>query len=157
MSWFQLNHMNIILLAAWLKRQNTDAECTKWTDRVKMWQLVNRQGQSKAPAERKKNMCYSNEVARGFTLKSHSPIVTVRQDGQRAQCAKSPKQTDCAHIQPMMDRASPVTFRRWREHMAYLKDSMRAPELWWWRWCWPVHRNTILLFYPLPACRWCFN
>lgn len=50
-------------------------------------------------------MCYRNQLAPGFTLKSHSPqFVTVRQDGQREQCAKSPMQTDCAHIQPMIDR-----------------------------------------------------
>ena len=151
MSWFQLDHMNIILL--WLKRQDTDAGLIM----LKMWQLINRQGQSKAPTEKEENMCYSNTDLHWNLIPpdcdSASRWITC------AMCEVTKAYRLRTHENPWWTRKSPVTFRKEvvGEHMAYLKDSMRAPELWWWRWWWPVHLNTILLFYPLPACRWCFN
>ena len=158
--------MNFIFILAAIRLEPGRGRrgCANWN--VRMWQLINRRGQTKAPPG-----CQTSALARAEVMYTDLiPQLCVNLN-KYAQRAKSPKRTDCAHIRAQSDRQRArqtdrqtdrqpsVTFWGWCDRLTYLKDSMPpAAELWrWWRWRWWLgHRSTILLFYPLPArkCWW---
>ena len=91
--------MNFIFILAAIRLEPGRGRrgCANWN--VRMWQLINRRGQTKAPPG-----CQTSALARAEVMYTDLiPQLCVNLN-KYAQRAKSPKRTDCAHIRAQSDR-----------------------------------------------------